>query len=231
MLAWTYQDLGAHDRAVAELTVAVDSADRSEAAFYLVRCLAHLAWATWCAGDRALAEASADRAESVFAQIVLPSGFAFLHGAHARFQLTRVRLAQGRAAETEPALADLLAAAERAGWLEVVAEAANLLGRVRASTAEPAAARALFERALSAATAGGIPRAAWEAHMNLADPALGTDAAEHLTAAAATAHDLERTLRDPALRPFRPSLRRTLAASAGDPNSPAATPAALSSDL
>jgi DNA-binding SARP family transcriptional activator len=203
MLAWTYQELGAHDRAIAELELALANAERSDSAFYLVRCLAHLAWSRWCTADRQKAERLADRTEAVLGEIVVPEGFAFLHGAHASFQYARVRQAQGRAEETEPMLRHLLEAAEHAGWLEVAAGAGVLLGRARTAAGDDDDARRLFEAALSAATAGGTPHAAWEAHLGLAAleaaPA-HADAAKHLDAARAIARDMIASVDDPDLR-------------------------------
>ena len=157
MLAWTYQDLGANDRAIAELELALEAAERTDSAFYLVRCLAHLAWARWCVGDHAAAGALADRAAAVSEQITTPPGIAFLHGAHASFQLARVRQAQGRAKETEPMLRDLLRAADRVGWQEITADAAILLGRARADAGDLAAGAATARAGTRGGRGGGPP--------------------------------------------------------------------------
>ncbi len=204
MLAWTYQDLGADDHAITELELALEAAERTDSAFYTVRCLAHLAWARWCVGDHADGGELADRATAVSAQITTPPGIAFLHGAHASFQIARVRQAQGRAKETEPMLRGILRGADRVGWREVAADAGILLGRARAAAGDPARARRLLARGLQVAEGAGLPRAAWEAHAALAllerSNGGAHGSATHRAAARAIGAELAGRLEEPALR-------------------------------
>jgi DNA-binding SARP family transcriptional activator len=205
MLAWIWSELADPELAAEHGARAVAAAERDGVGNWLVRALAHRAWAEWAAGDQAAAAAAADRAEEVLSDIRTPPGRAFLHGAHAAVALARVRLGQGRHDRVSAVLEPVRVAAERAPWQEVIADTSIVLGRSLVESGSPDRGGRLLTRAAEVADRNGLARASWEAHAALARP--GWDAGSdmnhgfsHAATARAAVDRAASTLEDPATR-------------------------------
>jgi hypothetical protein len=113
------------------------------------------------------AAAALAQAESVLAGMSTPPARAFLHGADAILAVAAVRGATD-SASAEELLVQLVAAADRSGWLEPLAAGARMLGELRAGAGDVAGAEHELMRALAAAQRGALPGEAWRAHAGLA---------------------------------------------------------------
>jgi hypothetical protein len=118
MLGWTLTELGALDEAVLHLERGLEAADRDGAESYVVRCLAHLALATWERGEHGRSAAFLERAQEILGGVRSGDGPAFLHGAHAYAATARVLIAMEEPARAERLLAPVLATAGPVGWRE-----------------------------------------------------------------------------------------------------------------
>ncbi|MEN3356599.1 MAG: hypothetical protein V7637_581 [Mycobacteriales bacterium] len=125
-------------------------AERNGAEAYRLRCLGPLAEATGLRSD-------VDRAGAMLDRIVAPDGAAWLMGSDAYLAVARAWLALSEPDRALAALAPLLAAAERAGWVGPLAEGLLVAGRCAAARGEPADAAALLARAGGIAAAHGMP--------------------------------------------------------------------------
>ena len=68
MLGWTLTEIGELDEAIVQLERGLAAADRDGAESYVVRCLSHLALATWLRGDTTRSEDLLDRAEEMLGE-------------------------------------------------------------------------------------------------------------------------------------------------------------------
>ncbi|MFA9429188.1 BTAD domain-containing putative transcriptional regulator [Egicoccus sp. AB-alg2] len=200
MLGWVLSDAGAHEEAVDRLQQAVTAVERDGMEGYLLRCVAHLALATWRAGDTEQATRWLTRGERLAAAVRTPPRQAFLHGAHAYAALARVRLARGDLDAAEALLAPVRAPAAAADWHEIVVTDRLLRGRSRHLLGDHEHARRLLDEAHRTAEEVGLLPLAWEARVasGHACTAMGdTDAAvahavmadRHLDAIAASVDD------------------------------------------
>ena len=217
MLGWTLTEIGDLDEAIVQLERGLAAADRDGAESYVVRCVSHLALATWRRGDRNRSEELLDRAEELLGRVRSGDGPAFLHGAHAYAAAARAMLERGELQRAERLLAPVLAPAGPVGWREAAAETAMLTGRARLAAGDLEAATAMLERAVEGTRTPDLPRVAWEAHALLADAraAAGAEdaAAEHRTAARTIARAIAGTIEDEEMRAgFVAAARRRLRA-------------------
>jgi tetratricopeptide (TPR) repeat protein len=217
MLGWTLTELGALDEAVLHLERGLAAADRDGAESYVVRCLAHLALATWERGEHGRSAAFLDRAQEILRGVRSGDGPAFLHGAHAYAATARVLIAMEEPERAERLLAPVLATAGPVGWREAAAETAMLTGRARLVAGDPEGARELLVRALDGSREPDLPRVAWETHALLADAetAAGHDdaAAEHRAAARVIARSIANSVDEEEARAsFVAAARRRLRA-------------------
>jgi hypothetical protein len=173
MLGWTLTEIGALDEAVERLERGLAAADRDATEGYLVRCLAHLAWACAARGERDRAAALCDRAEAMLSEA---TGGPLRHLAHAGLAAATARLWLGQREAAGRLVTPLREAAAEVGWIETVAWA-DLLRAQCQQSGEPA------RSALALAEQHQLPGIAWQAHELLArlEP---TEAAAHLDAAA-----------------------------------------------
>jgi len=131
-LGCTLLEAGDSGAAATVLREGLDGTSREGAEAYRLRCLAPLADAT---GDPdALAEA-----ESLFAELDVPAGTAYLLGADIYLCLARAHLRCGAAGRARTVLAPLLSAAERLDWLPLSVAAGLLDTRARAALGDPGA--------------------------------------------------------------------------------------------
>ncbi|MEP6696332.1 MAG: AAA family ATPase [Pseudonocardiales bacterium] len=159
MLAATLLEVGDTDEAIRVLRSTPAGGDASPA--YRLRTLAALAEATGSSATLA-------QADALLRSIEAPPGGAWLLGADAYFGVARAWLANDvpdAADRAGAALAPLMTAAERHGWLPLQAEGALLLGRCAVVADDIPGAREAFTRAgrLAAAHAmAGVARLAEE---------------------------------------------------------------------
>jgi tetratricopeptide (TPR) repeat protein len=204
MLGWTLTELHAADAAVECLTRGQDAARSGGAGNYVARCLAHLAEASWLAGDHVGSIRAADEAEEVLGRVTAPPDVRFLHGAHAYLAVGRVRLASGDHAGAHRIAADIVDAASNVGWVEASADGALLIGRIRAASGDLGEARARLEAASRLAGAGGLPGIAWRARAAMAGverrDGRHSEADDHEAAARLAVASLAGGIDDPDLR-------------------------------
>lgn len=204
MLGWVLSDVGAQEAAVGCLDRGAQVAERDGMETYLLRCLAHLALARARAGDDAAARSARDHALGLLAGITVPSGHAFLHGAHAVAALARTHLALGEPDAAIRLLDPLRAPAEAVGWVEVVATDRILRGRGSLDGGDVEVARVLLEEGLDLADRSGLRPLAAEAHGVLADVAAITEdvvASDAHRRSASTLHEvIAGSIAEPALR-------------------------------
>jgi DNA-binding SARP family transcriptional activator len=217
MYGWTLTELGALDEAIPQLERGLMAAERDGAESYVVRCLSHLALATWLGGQRDRTEGLLGRAVEILEGVRSGDGPSFLHGAHAYAAAARTLIELGRLEDAERLLAPVLATAGPVGWREAAAESAMLVGRARLLAGDLGGAGSLLERALDGARDPALPRVAWETHAHLADAsaAAGADdrAAEHRAKARSIARTIANSVEDDELRArFVAAARRRLRA-------------------
>jgi DNA-binding SARP family transcriptional activator len=217
MYGWTLTEVGALDEAIAQLDRGLAAADRDGAESYVVRCLSHLALATWLGGRRDRTEGLLGRAVEILEGVRSGDGPSFLHGAHAYAATARTLIEMGRLEEAERVLAPVLATAGPVGWREAAAESAMLTGRARLLAGDLEGATGLLEQALDGARDPALPRVAWETHALLAgaSAAAGADgrAAEHRAAGRSIARTIAGSVQDDELRSrFEATARRRLRA-------------------
>lgn len=164
MLGWTLIEIGAMDEATARLKRGLLATDRDATEAYAVRCLAHLAWASWHSGEHDRAAELAARAEALLGKA---TGAVFLHGADAALATATVRVAMGELAAARRLLEPIRAAAAEAGWVEAVAWADLLAARCHAAGDPQRAVRHAGD-ALALAERSELPGIAWQAHAVLA---------------------------------------------------------------
>ena len=145
-----------------------------------LRCLAPLAEAT---GDPAvLAESNA-----LLRGVDAPPGSAWMPGTDAYTAVARAWLAAGEPERARAAVAPLLAAAERTGWIPTLVAAGIEDGRATARLGDAEAARTALDRALELAWANGMPTMAAAAEKAIAEelgePALAATQRSGATAA------------------------------------------------
>lgn len=141
---------GDPDAAGRVLTGGLAVAERNGAEAYRLRCLGPLAEATGLRSD-------VDRADAMLDRIVATDGAAWLMGSDAYLAVARAWLARAEPDRALAALAPLLAAAERAGWVGPFAEGLLVAGRCAAARDEPARAARLLARAGELAAAHDMP--------------------------------------------------------------------------
>jgi tetratricopeptide (TPR) repeat protein len=180
MLGWALTEVGALAEAVERLERGLAAAERDGTEGFLVRCLAHLAWACCLRGEPERAEVLAERAETLLAGV---TGGPFRHGAHATLAVATVRIGLGQPEPAHRLLEPLRDAAAGAGWVETMAWADLLLARCRLAEGRPPAA-GLVAGVLAAAGRHELPGLAWQAHALLG----------HREAAAAIVDDLAGSL-------------------------------------
>jgi DNA-binding SARP family transcriptional activator len=204
MYGWTLTELGALDEAIPQLERGLEAADRDGAESYVVRCLSHLALATWLGGQRERTEDLLGRAVEILEGVRSGDGPSFLHGAHAYAAAARTLIEMERFDDAERLLAPVLTTAGPVGWREAAAESAMLTGRARLAAGELDAAMPMLERALDGVRDAALPRVAWETHALLAEAnaAAGADdrAAEHRAAAREVARSIADSVGDEELR-------------------------------
>jgi tetratricopeptide (TPR) repeat protein len=172
MVGWTLQERSETGRAVDHLRRGLEVAERSDAEFYLVRCLAHLAWSTWSLGETAEALELATHAETMIRAIRTPPGTAFLHGAHAYVALGRVLVGSGEIDRAGALVGPVLAAAEASDWKEAVADTALLMGRVMLAGEDAEGGARRLRQSLGVAVEAGLRLAAAEASAALQEAGL-----------------------------------------------------------
>ena len=146
--AWLDADLGwalleSGDRAGAVEVLARGARDGGGHRARPIR--AHAARACWRGRTRRRATSTPARdalarAEAALGVVEVPEGRAWLFGGHAYVAAARARLALGDAAGAEALVAPLRAPAEDAGWREVAAAAALVVGLARAAAGDDAGA-------------------------------------------------------------------------------------------
>ncbi|GEL17770.1 ATP-binding protein [Pseudonocardia asaccharolytica] len=160
LLATTLLERGEVADAVALLTEARSAAERGGAEGYLLRCLAPLAEAT---GDPAvLAEA-----EVLLGGVRAPHECAWLAGGDAYLSVARAWLARDEPVRARAALAPLLDAADRHGWLPWQAAGAVEDAAALAGLGDPDGAARQVRRALALAERHGMPTVAARARDRL----------------------------------------------------------------
>ncbi|MFA9445335.1 AAA family ATPase [Egicoccus sp. AB-alg6-2] len=168
MLGWVLSDAGAHEAAIATLEAGLAAVERDGMDSYLLRCVSHLALACWRAGDVCTADRHLARAARLLDQVRTPPGTAFLHAAHAYGAVARLLIAKGALAEALELLDRLRPAAERSGWVEVVASDRLLRGRARLLDGDARAARRCLDEGVRLAEQASLRPLAWEFHEALA---------------------------------------------------------------
>jgi class 3 adenylate cyclase/tetratricopeptide (TPR) repeat protein len=167
-LGWTLLELGEMDSAAEVLREGLAAVQGTGAAVQLVRCAGLLAAAECEVGEVDRAARQADRVEELLGRMTAPPGGTFLYGAHAQLAVAHVRLRQGDAPAAERLSAPLLAAADQAGWLEIVSRAATALAGCRLLRADRAGGERLLQRAVTVACEAGFPAAERAARTALA---------------------------------------------------------------
>ena len=167
-LGWALLDRGDTEQAPGLLERGLTQATSVGATVQALRCAGLLADARLRSGDTAGARAGAGHAEAALALGSTPSGRAFVYGAHAILALARVRLALGDGDRARALAEPLLAAAERSGWLEAIADCATVLASTRLAAGDAPGSAELAQRAVRAARDGRLPRAEREACAALA---------------------------------------------------------------
>jgi tetratricopeptide (TPR) repeat protein len=163
-LGWILLELRSVSEAAEVLSAGAGAARAVEATGEVLRCIGHLAWATWLQGERRQALALADEAERMIADITTPPGGAWLFGAHAQLGVARVRFEAGDRKAAGAIARGLLDAADRVGWPEPIAAAAVAAARCEedAETAER-----LLVHGLEAADQAGRTAVSWDLRLEL----------------------------------------------------------------
>jgi predicted ATPase/class 3 adenylate cyclase len=164
-LGWVLLELRGAAEAAAVLESGAAAARADEATGEVLRCTAHLAWATWLLGERERAIALADEATGMIGEIAVPPRGAWLFGSHAQLAVARVRLEAGDVDAAAAIAGPLAEAAARVGWHEAFAAAACIAGRCEG---DRSSAAGLVEEAVDAADRAGRSATAWEARLELA---------------------------------------------------------------
>ena len=131
-LGWALLEVDRPERAAEVLREGLDAVAGTGAAVQLVRCGGLLAAAESALGHAERAVELATRVEELLERMTVPPGGTFLYGAHAQLAVAGVRLRSGDPAAAERLAAPLLAAAERVGWRETVAQAACVVATLPA---------------------------------------------------------------------------------------------------
>jgi DNA-binding SARP family transcriptional activator len=200
MLGWTLTEVGALGEAIAALEHGLEAADRDGSEGYVVRCVSHLALATWRTGQRERSADLLDRAEAILGAVRSGDGPAFLHGAHAFAATARALIEMTEPDRATRLLAPVLATAGPVGWREAAAESAMLAGRARLVAHDHDGAIALLTRALAEARDPELPRILWETHALLGNALTATQspeaAANHRALGRAIARSIAATIDD-----------------------------------
>ncbi|HEX4701911.1 MAG TPA: AAA family ATPase [Pseudonocardiaceae bacterium] len=155
-LASTLLAAGDRAEAVRLLTRARERAGRNGAEAHVLRCVGPLAEAT--GSPEVLAEADA-----LLHGISTPAGFAWFSGSDSYLSVARAWLAHGEPVRARAAVAPMLTAAKRGGWLPMEAQASLVDGDAVAALGDRAAAEELFRRAAFLGASYGMPGVEQEA--------------------------------------------------------------------
>ena len=166
-LGWALLESGDPTDAVEVLARGAQAAEAVAAPNPRARCTSLLAWAHASRGDLEATRAALEQAEASLSIVEVPAGGAWLYGGHAYVAAARARLALGDAAGAEALVAPLRAPAEDAGWREVAAASALVVGLARAASGDDAAAHEALTHALGMAEATGLPAIAQDARAAL----------------------------------------------------------------
>lgn len=173
-------ELGASTAALDPLGRGLEAARQHGPRAMELCCSANLAWACWLAGEHDRARELVETAQGLLGRITTPAGTAFLLGTDAYIAVARLRLALGEPEAAEEVLEPVLAAAEKTGWWEPIAQSALWLGQARRALGSNSGCRELATRALEAAERGGLPTCTWQARAALAGCCDTAGAAAHL---------------------------------------------------
>ena len=166
-LGWALLESGDAAGAAKVLDRGAQAAEAIAAPNPRARCTSLLAWAHSSLGDLDAARSALARADAALGVVEVPDGRAWLFGGHAYVAAARTRLALGDAAGAEALVAPLRAPAEDAGWREVAAASALVVGLARAAAGDDAAAHEALTHALGIAEATGLPAIAQDARAAL----------------------------------------------------------------
>jgi DNA-binding SARP family transcriptional activator/tetratricopeptide (TPR) repeat protein len=160
MLAGTLQELGRGGEAIPLLTAALPVVRAGIPEAYLLRCLAELAEVT---GSRRTVE----EGEALLTGIVAPPGSAWLLGMDCYLAVARAWLDAREPQRARTVLAPLLVAAERLGWVPMLAGGLLVDGRAVANLGDHGAAAALLQRAATLAASHDMPSIERDARTHL----------------------------------------------------------------